>query len=204
MSSINLDVGFTDSLAVGTSLRQRGFFEQFQTLNDVNDYVGRGQEENLQLDFKTINRADFTRADDKKNLAKALSGFANSSGGIVVWGIVATKNAEGIDGASGVREIDRPALFVNRLNEFTGVAVSPLVEGVRHKPIASNADTGFAVTLVPESDSGPHMAKFHEDRYYKRSGDSFYQSILAESHVIDCWVRLHRKSRSLRFQSRKN
>jgi hypothetical protein len=151
--------------------------EQFDalSLDDLNDYVARGQEENLQLEFKTITRADLTQAEDKKNLAKALSGFANSSGGILVWGIVATKNAEGIDRASETREIDPLALLVNRLNEFTGVAVSPIVEGVKHKPIASDGDRGFAVTLVPESDSGPHMAKFHEDRYYKRSGDSFYR-----------------------------
>jgi hypothetical protein len=34
-------------------------------------------------------------------------------------------------------------------------------------------DSGFAVTYVPASDRGPHMAKCGEDRYYRRSGDRF-------------------------------
>ena len=151
--------------------------EQFDalTLDDLNGYITKGQEENIYLDFKTINRADLSHSDDKKNLAKAMSGFANSSGGLVIWGIDARKNADGVDCASEKKEIDPLPLFVARLNELTGNAVSPIVEGVRHKPIPSNGGTGFAVTLVPESDSGPHMAKLGEDRYYKRSGDSFYK-----------------------------
>jgi predicted HTH transcriptional regulator len=60
-------------------------------LNEVNDYVAAQQEENLVLEFKSVNSADLSNADDKKNLAKALSGFANSSGGIIVWGVEARK-----------------------------------------------------------------------------------------------------------------
>jgi hypothetical protein len=36
-------------------------------------------------------------------------------------------------------------------------------------------NAGVVVTLVPETDSGPYMAKLGEQRYFKRSGDSFYQ-----------------------------
>ena len=117
------------------------------------------------LDFKTINRSDLTHSDDKKNLAKALSGFSNSSGGLIVWGVIARKNAANVDCASGTQEIDHLPLFVSRLNELTGEAVSPLVENVQHKPRPTNGNRGFAVTLVPESDSGPHMDKLGEDRY---------------------------------------
>ncbi len=150
--------------------------EQFEalTFDGLNNYITTGQEENTYLEFKTVNRADLTHNDDKKNLAKALSGFSNSSGGLVVWGIVA-RNTDGIDCAVGTQEINNLPSFVSRLNELTGSAVSPIVEGVRHKSIPSTGDRGFGVTLVPESESGPHMAKLGEDRYYKRSGDSFYR-----------------------------
>lgn len=145
------------------------------TLAKVEDFISQNQEEHLNLDFKTINNSDLSHSDDKKNLAKSLSGFANSSGGIIVWGIDARKNSDGVDCASARKEIDRLALFVSRLNELTGNATSPIVDGVRHKAIPIGGDRGFALTLVPGSDSGPHMAKFSEDRYYKRSGDSFYR-----------------------------
>jgi hypothetical protein len=151
--------------------------EQFETLtlDDINHFISTNQEENLLLDFKLVNNADLSHSNDKKNLAKALSGFANSSGGLIVWGVDARKNAQDVDCAVGTREIEPLSLLISRLNEFTGRAVNPIVEGVRHRPITVSADRGFAVTLVPESDSGHHMAKLGEDRYYKRSGDSFYR-----------------------------
>lgn len=151
--------------------------ERFEsmTLMDIDEFINTGQEENVYLDFKLINRADLTHADDKKNLAKALSGFSNSSGGLIVWGVEAKKNSKGVDCAISKKDIEPIQLFISRLNEFTGLGVSPIVEGVLHKSIPSNGGKGFAVTLVPESDSGPHMAKMGEDRYYKRSGDSFYR-----------------------------
>jgi hypothetical protein len=145
------------------------------TLADIDKYIAESQEENLNLDFKINNRPDLTHADDKRNLSKARSGFANSSGGIIIWGIDGRKNADGVDCACGKREIKPLSLFVSRLNELTGEAVSPPVSAVRHRPIPLSADSGFAATIVPESDSGPHMAKLGEDRYYKRSGDSFYR-----------------------------
>ncbi len=138
------------------------------------EFIHNGKQENLFLDFKTVSKATFSR-DDRKTLAKALSGFANSSGGLVIWGIDARKNDDGIDCACGKKEIESLSLFMSRINQLTGELVNPIVEGVDHKQIVSESDKGFAVTLIPASNSGPHMAKGSEDRYYKRSGDSFYR-----------------------------
>ncbi len=145
------------------------------SLEDINDFVSTMQEENLTLDFKTINNANLANKDDKRNLAKSLSAFANSSGGLVIWGVAAKKNKKGIDCATGLKEIKDIRLFLSRLNEFTGMAVSPIVDDVRHRIIETSANKGIAITYIPESASGPHMAKMGEDRYYKRSGDSFYR-----------------------------
>ncbi len=151
--------------------------DQFDSLSleILEDYVNSEQEENLHLDFKLINKADLTHKDDKRNLAKALSGYANSDGGLIIWGIDSRKNAEGINCATNSKMIEPLRQFISRLNELTGQAVSPIVDGVVHKPIFKTIESGYAITYVPESDSGPHMAKMGEDRYYKRSGDSFYK-----------------------------
>jgi hypothetical protein len=164
------------------------------TLDDLRAFVANQQGEDLTLDFKTVNRAELD-ADDRKNLAKALSGFSNSSGGLIVWGIDARKNDQGLDCATEVREIERVSVFLARLNELTSRAVDPPVDGIRHKTIVSADDRGCAVTLVPESDRGPHMAKLREDRYYKRSGDSFYK--LEHFDLQDMFGRRKRPSLSL-------
>jgi hypothetical protein len=148
--------------------------DQFDAIGaaTLNDYILTGQGENLTLDFKTVSRPDLANRDDRKNLAIALSGFANSDGGLIVWGIT-TQKTNGVDCAAAKSEIGPLSRFMGRLNQLTPEAASPAIDGVRHKGISSAADQGFAVTLVPRSDSGPHMAKLGEDRYYKRSGDSF-------------------------------
>lgn len=154
--------------------------DTFKKLNlkQINDWINNHQEENLFIDFKTIKKPDFSNRDDRKNFAKAMSGFANSSGGLIIWGIIAKKttiNNEEIDCATEKSEIKPLSQFISRLNNLTGELVDPIIEEVRHKDILIKDDRGFAATLVPESASGPHMAKGGEDRYYKRSGDSFYR-----------------------------
>jgi len=59
-------------------------FDRFdsRSLDDIDDFISIEQEDNLHLDFKVINKSDFFYNDDRKNLAKALSGFSNSSGGL--------------------------------------------------------------------------------------------------------------------------
>lgn len=152
----------------------RKFYKQINR-RLIKDFINDNQEEHLTLDFKTVNKADFSNRDDRRNFAKSLSGFANSSGGIIIWGVEAKPNQQGIDCACGKKEIQPLSQLISKLNEFTGQFVHPTVNDVVHRKIVTSGDKGFAVTLVSESDSGPHMAKGGEDRYYKRSGDSFYR-----------------------------
>ncbi len=143
------------------------------SMDDINRFVTDEQEENLHMDFKTIVSSDLS-ADDRRNLAKALSGFANSDGGLVIWGVDARKNSRRVDCVCGLVPVPDVNALCSRLNQLTSDMVSPIVDGVQHRVVHREPDgSGYAVTLVPSSDSGPHMAKAREDRYYKRSGDSF-------------------------------
>lgn len=141
---------------------------------DVARYVADGRWEDLQLDFK-MSESNFSKPEDRKVLARAVSGFANSAGGLIVWG-VETKAATPDDAivASALRPLADPRLFMSRLQEYSGAAATPVVDGVEHRLVSDNKSIGaFAVTIVPESVAGPHMAKLGEDRYYKRTGDRF-------------------------------
>jgi hypothetical protein len=142
----------------------------------IESYVELKQEEHLHLEFKTLKNAELTSGDDKRNIARCISGFANSSGGIVIWGIDARKNSDGVDCAGAIVELQKPAVLVSHLNTLSGDAASPIIDGLRHKPIVNSKTGGGVVsTYVPETDGGPYMAMLGEQRYYKRSGDSFYQ-----------------------------
>lgn len=151
--------------------------ETFESLSvaQIHNFARSSQEETLHLEFKTVSKADMSGREDKQNLARAFSGFANSAGGVIVWGADARRNTEGVDCVAGIVEIPTLSLFVSRLGKLTGEAVLPRVDGIQHRAIPTTGGCGFAVTLVPESESGPHMAKLGEDRYFKRSGTSFYR-----------------------------
>jgi len=141
----------------------------------IRSMIATRQEEHLHLDFKLLARDDFSDRNDRKSLAAALSGFANSDGGVIIWGVDARPNAQSVDCATGESPLADTKRALARLNALTGECVSPLVDGVRHRAIPLEGSTGFVVTLVPSSASGPHMAKGGEDRYFKRSGSAFYR-----------------------------
>ena len=140
------------------------------TVTDVLAFVTNQRGEDLTLDFKLV-PATFDR-DERKILAIAISGFANASGGLVVWGVDARRGADDVDCAQQTRPLADATLFMSRLTEFAGGATSPPVPGVRHR-LVEGVGGPFAVTYVPDSDGGPYMAKHGEDRYYQRSSDRF-------------------------------
>jgi hypothetical protein len=67
-----------------------------QALAWIESAVTRLAEEGLYLDFKQ--KADKNRPslddDDKANLAKSISGFANTDGGLIIWGVKAKAAAK--------------------------------------------------------------------------------------------------------------
>lgn len=146
-------------------------------LEEIYRLIQDKQEEHLYLEFKTTffpNNNDNNKDDDRKNFSKALSGFANSGGGIVIWGIDAKKNSAGQDVAKAKKPIKQLTKFLNILNRQEGQAVIPPVIGVLHEKIEVSEDEGFIKSFIPASDNIPHMAIFAGKHYYKRSGDSFY------------------------------
>jgi predicted HTH transcriptional regulator len=84
----------------------KDFFDLID-LEKIKEFVQDQQEEHLTLEFKTVSRADLTDKQDRRNFAKAISGFANSSGGTIVWGVEAKGNKQKIDCACGFKEIDQ-------------------------------------------------------------------------------------------------
>ncbi|MCA9289805.1 MAG: ATP-binding protein [Phycisphaerales bacterium] len=132
-------------------------------------------QEDLHLDFKTAG-SSFANASERKTLAKAISAFSNSAGGLVVWGVRARKRSgEDVDAADAIDAIPDVAAAMSRLQEYTSQATSPVASEVTHHLVYATADgSGAIATLIPASDTGPHMARLGEQRYYKRAGGSTY------------------------------
>ena len=127
------------------------------------------------LEFKTGK----VREEDIKPLwSKALGSFANSGGGVVVWGIRADRDpATGIDAVQEEVLVPDVERLTHKLKEWQPPATDPPIRGGIVHPMLLPGSTkeGFVVCLVPESDLKPHRSEFGKSdvkRFHMRFGDS--------------------------------
>jgi hypothetical protein len=126
------------------------------------------------LDFKGA--AQITDADVKKTWSEALAGFANTQGGILIWGVDARKNqATGVDSTCGLSLVKNLSGFKSRLIELHRQATEPPVLGVEIETYSTGGfqDEGFVICFIPESPFKPHRAEQSNRQYIIRAGDNF-------------------------------
>lgn len=130
--------------------------------------------------------------DDKKNYVKALSGFANAEGGLLIWGVGEIKTDNG-KVAFEDKSIKDPDEFVKSLNSLLPGAVAKPVEGVSNFSVKKGAsNSGFAVTYVPGSSMAPHRGELKLKSYFQRIGDNFIQ--MEHFQIEDMFGRRQRPS----------
>ncbi len=131
------------------------------------------------IDFKGQPQND---NDARSIWSKALSGYANMTDGIVLWGIDARKTApRDIDAASGLRLISDPLAFESKLRDWIRDATNPPTMGVEYQSYANPANEGFVIAFVPQSAHKPHRAEWANKHYYFRAGDDF---LIAEPSML--------------------
>jgi len=141
----------------------------------IDEMIAAQQSEELFLDFKGSKddgKGSTLHDDDRNNLAKAISGFGNSAGGVVVWGVDCRRDKSGADIPKKM-----PLADAKRFRSLLEGAVSgrtiPPHKGVIHSAIEiGDGPQGFVATLVPESDTAPHQA-VGKYLYYMRAGSAF-------------------------------
>ena len=162
--------------------------EIYDSLNaeaDLQTIIG-GQVENLHFDFKTKRDLTTHIVDDdlQKVLSKAISGFANADGGVIILGIDAPQ------GAAPTFSVIQPfALFEQEVNSYISRATSFVVQGVLIKSVAIPSNNGGVVLVyVPKSDQAPHCS-MKDKKYYQRIGDSFLP--MEHYQIADLFGRRH-------------
>lgn len=173
-------------------------FARFRGLTAKSILALRGEVEGGHLDCKEVGDPALRGRDAKKLFARMLSGFANSEGGLILWGVTAKKNEQQIDCITDFPGVREPDVLGSRLNELTPEALSPGLSGIDHRIVRDDLSSPpFVVTVVPASDIGPHMALLGEHRYYQRIG----QATLPMEHfqLADVFGRRPQASLRLRF-----
>ena len=107
----------------------KGLFDQIlqNGAPAIDRLVAQRQQENVELEFKTkTNPTNGELAkEDRKNLAIILSAFANSMGGLVIWGVLAAKNGDGVDCATEAKPISEIEKFKSEVERALSQAIMP-------------------------------------------------------------------------------
>lgn len=142
----------------------------------IDEFITTRKSEELFLDFKrSANNGSGTRLhqNDRENLAKAISGFGNSEGGVVIWGVDCSSDQDYADVAHTKFPIENVKRFVSWLEGVVSRCTIPPHVGVQHHcVITGGGDSGFVVTYIPKSGHAPHQVVGNL-RYYIRAGSSF-------------------------------
>ena len=142
----------------------------------LDEFIQERQTEELFLDFKqavsTGKHGLALCSDDRRNLAKCISGFGNSEGGVIVWGVECSRDVNVGDVAKAkvkVRNVHRFMSWVE--NAISGCTI-PSHNKVRNHIICcdKNGD-GYLATFIPKSDIAPLMTTIGS-HIYIRSGSN--------------------------------
>lgn len=109
---------------------------------------------------------------DCLNLAKEISAFGNSDGGVIVWGIHCKEVKTG-DVPTKLSPIKSINGFKSRIENRLASLTVPPPSGIRNEIILSpkKKDIGFLLTYVPKADLVP-IRSLRSDHYYLRSGSA--------------------------------
>ncbi len=142
----------------------------------IDEFIMNMQTEELFLDFKRADslgkNGSSLHKDDRRNLAKCISGFGNSEGGVVVWGVECSRNIEIGDVAKAKVKVQNVHRFLSWLENAISGCTIPSHNRVRNHIVSvdENGD-GFVATYIPKSELAPLMTTIG-NTFYIRSGSN--------------------------------
>jgi len=175
-------------------MAERGLFERLRAEGwpAITELIADQTPESLSLEFKCKAYGGLPgklHDDDRKNLAKSISAFANTDGGCMIFGIsTETGRAHDPDRAKAAQAVSDLGKFKQAVEAILKDVVNPAVPGIDLLTIEDQAgsDRGALAIHVPQSIARPHRANMGpgdvREHYYQRSAsrsDIMPHSILA-------------------------
>ena len=145
--------------------------------DDLEALVHDGTQENISLDYKRCDALAKTEG-KKTEISKDVSAFANSAGGVIVYGIIEDRHVPtAIDAGFDPNEISK-----EWLDQVINSRIQRRIDGVRVKQVAlarTNPGRVVYVVWVPQSVRAPHQAS--DKKFYKRFN---FESVPMEEYEI--------------------
>jgi Putative DNA-binding domain len=167
--------------------------------DDITALIRDEVEESIHLEFKEANALD--KSDGKrKDISKDVSSFANSDGGIIIYGVKELNHK-----ASSISFIDGNEFSKEWLEQIINSAIQRRIPDLLIFPLRKDGEISQSVYLVkiPKSLEAPHLCR--DKRFYKRFN---FESVMMEEYeirqlygrkvksklIIDSWQLIHENS----------
>ena len=161
------------------------------TLAEIERLIRDQVQESIHLDYKGSKALSPKERDE---IAKDVSAFANSDGGILIYGVEEDKSTHlpvridnGVDDSICSREW---------LENTVTSRITPKVDDVRVLPLSAGPGRSLYVVSVPKSFRGPHQAS--DRRFYKRH--NFKSEPMEEYEINDVRNRRNQVSPLITFE----
>ena len=141
----------------------------------IQSLIDNGIEESINIDFKASGSLSKDEI-KKKEISKDVSAFANSNGGIIIYGLT-EKNHK----ADSFSFIDGDIYSKEWLEQVISTTIQRNITGLKIFPIRNNGNIkeSIYVVQIPESLDAPHLNK--DKKFYRRYD---FQSVAMEEYEI--------------------
>ena len=139
----------------------------------IEEIIKNNAEESIYLDFKASGALSNEK---KKDICKDVSSFANSDGGVIIYGILEKDHK-----ADSLSFIDGDSITKEWLEQVVNDGIQRRIDGIRIHCIRFDNDVRKTVYVleIPISPLAPHMTK--DSKYYKRFN---FMSIAMEEYEV--------------------
>ena len=144
-------------------------------IDSIRSFISNEIEESIHIEFKSSGALS-KKDSEKKEISKDVAAFANSDGGIIIYGIE-EKNHK----AFAFSFIDGNEFTKEWLEQIISSSISRNIPDIKIYPIRneSNISESVYVVQVPSSIEAPHMSR--DKKYYKRYN---FESVAMEEYEV--------------------
>lgn len=154
----------------------KSFFDKdVFTMDEILSLITNEAEESIHLDFKEANAFDKSEG-KKKDISKDIASFANSDGGIIIYGIKEVNHK-----AHSVSYIDGNIYTKEWLEQIINSSIQRRIADIKIYPLRNNnnIEETIYIVKVPKSLNAPHLSK--DKKFYKRFN---FESVPMEEYEI--------------------
>lgn len=152
----------------------KALYDALLKYGDIEELIAGAEAEGQHLECKAPAEAKLSK-EQRAQLAEAISGFANTAGGVIVYGVSTTRHAHTeLDVLTQVEPIGQVSRLEQQIRRFASTLTTPSIFGLETRILRKKtSDTrGVLIVRVPTTTGGP-VQSLADHRFHFRAGDEF-------------------------------